>query len=125
MFRAPHVMKSLQPGRVILIYIFKYKYIPAIVLKISNLWLTVLLLCNQGDDSESAFHELIKETERELKRVQIYECLKELFIPDPPLKHVVVDIPLQFLIDITDEIIKIEASKIIDDYRKRQLPRFQ
>ncbi len=87
--------------------------------------MTVLLLCDEGDDGEDSIQMLIDVTKEHLNKVQIFECLKGLYFPDSPLKHAVVNIPFQFLIDITDEIIKIDPCKIIDDYKKRQIPRFQ
>ena len=119
------MVKSLQPGRIVVIYIFKYKYVPALILKMSSQWLTVFLLCNEGDDSEDSIQNLVDVTEIELNKVNIFERFEEVHFPCPPLKHAIVNIPLKFLIDVTDEIVKIDSSKIIDDYKKRQLPRFR
>lgn len=124
----PQVMKALQPGRVVTIYVSKYRYVLAMVLATRmqiSAKLTVLLLCGAEDEEEAIAQSLVDVTETEMKSVHVYDCFDELHLPDPPLKHVVVDIPSMLLINITEEVIKIDPLKVINDYRKRQIPRFR
>lgn len=126
----PQVVKTLQPGRVVTIYISKYRYVLAMVLQLATRMqisakLTVLLLCGAEDKEEAVAQSLVDVTETEMKRVHVYDCFNELHLPDPPLKHAIVDIPSVLLINITEEVIKIDPLKVMTDYKKLQLPRFR
>lgn len=126
----PQALKTLLSGRVLTIYVSKYKHLLAVVLqrtqkKSSELLLTVLLLCNKDDDDQTSAQNLVDKTIEDMKHVQVFERLKDLYLPDPPLKHAVVDIPGQLLVNITSKVIKIDPLMIIDDYKKRQMARFR
>lgn len=122
-------MKSLLPGRIITIYISKYKFVLAILLKVlpkkkQELWFTVFVLCSSADDNEVKIQNLVETTTKNMSGTRIYECLEELHLPDPPLKHAVVDIPGQLLVNVTEEVFKIDPSVVINDYKRRQMARF-
>ena len=122
-------MKTLQPGRIVTVYLSQYKYVLALILnitlKIPQPLVTVLLLCNLGDEDELSAQRLVDVTEQKMKGVHIFHEFKELFLPDPPLQHAVVKMSGILLINITENLIKIDPLKIINDYNKRQIPRFQ
>ena len=86
---------------------------------------TVLILCNTGDDSEENAKALIDSTQKEYAVVNPYLPLTELFKPDGEVKHAVINLTGQFITGITDEVISVEPKKIMDDYNKRQIPRFR
>lgn len=121
----PQVAKALQAGRVVTIYVSKYGYMLAIVLKLAPAKLTVLLLCDVWDEEESIAQNLIDDTEKDMKQVHVHRLFDELHLPDPPLKHAVVDIPSLLLINITEKIMKIDSMQVINDYKKRQISRFK
>lgn len=126
----PQVTKSLQAGRVVTIYVSKYRYVLAMVLQVATKLqiaakLTVLLLCGAEDVEETVAQSLVDATEAEMLKVHIFDCFKELYLPDPPLKHVVVDISSVLFVNITDHVIKVDPLKVINDYKKRQIPRFR
>lgn len=122
-------MKTLQPGRIVTVYLSQYKYVLALILKITlkipQPLVTVLLLCNLGDEDESSAQRLVDVTEHNMKDVHIFHEFKELFLPDPPLQHAVVKMSGLLLINITEHLVKTDTLKIINDYSKRQIPRFQ
>ena len=119
----PQKAKLLQPGRVITIYIAKYKFVLAMVLKVSAK-MTVFLLCNSDDDQQIAMQTLVDETEENLKTTSIFHKFERPNLPDPPLKHAIVEVSGLLLVNITEEVIKVDPLKIIGDYQRRQLPRF-
>ena len=121
----PQVAKALQPGRVVTVYISKYGYALAVVLQLAPAKLTVLLLCNAEDEEEAVVQSLIDATEIEMKVVHVHHCFDKLHLPDPPLKHAVVVIPSLLLINITQNMIKIDSLQVINDYKRRQIPRFR
>jgi hypothetical protein len=86
---------------------------------------TVLLLCHEGDEEEAVAQSLVDAAEEEMIGVHAYRSFTELYLPDPPLKHAVVDIPSMLLMNITQEAVKIDPLKVIDDFKKRQIPRFR
>ena len=86
---------------------------------------TVLMLCNSGDDSEKKAKSLIDSSLIEYQTVTPYKALSGLFTPDGEVKHAVVTLDGQLVFNITEEVVNIEPKKIIDDYDKRQIPRFR
>lgn len=118
------MVKSLQPGRVITIYVSKYRHALALVLRVASK-MTVLLLCSSEDEEQVLVQSLIDVTEEKMKNVHIVYPFKEVYLPDPPLKHAVVEVSSLLLINITDEVIKIDPLQIISDYQRRQLPSFR
>ena len=84
---------------------------------------TVLMLCNSGDEMEEKAKSLVESTSH--ATVAPYRALGGLFIPDGEVKHAVVTLDGQLVFNITEEVLKVEPKKIIDDYIKRQIPRFR
>ena len=50
---------------------------------------------------------------------------QELFRPDGPVRHMVVEVDGLLLENITGEVLSVEPSKVMEDYRRRQIPRFR
>ena len=119
----PQKAKFLQPGRVITIYVAKYKFVLAMVLKVSAK-MTVFLLCSSEDDQQITMQTLVNETEESLKTTCIFHKFERPNLPDPPLKHTIVEVSGLLLVNITEEVIKVDPLNIIGDYQRRQLPRF-
>lgn len=126
----PQVTRTLQAGRVVTIYISKYRYVLAMVVQVATKLqiaakLTVLLLCSAEDEEEAVAQSLVDVSETKMKTVHIFDGFKDVYLPDPPLKHAVVDISSVLLINITDQVIKTDPVNVLNDYRKRQNPRFR
>ena len=126
---SPQVSKTLTPGRVLTIYLTKYKYLLAVVLKVmprkgQDVNISVLFLCDAEDDKEAAAHGLVATTVEYLQDVHMFDPLRELYLPHPPAKHAVVEIPSQLVVSVTEEVMKVEERKISSDYNNRQIPRF-
>ena len=120
----PQVLKVLSPGRVITIFTEKYKYNLAVVLQQNTRTavktFTVLILCNIEDESEQVAKHL-----NPFLSVEPYVPREDLFHPDSPVGHAVVDISGKLIVNISGEVIPVESSRIIEDYRRRQIPRFR
>ena len=126
----PQVMKSLGPGRVVTIYLSKSLYTLALVVQMASKnvarpGLVVLMLCNEADEDESIAQELIEQSAKDMKMVQQYQPLKELYLPESPIKHAVVNIPFEVIFNIADHVLEVDCTKIVNDYKKRQIPRFR
>lgn len=84
-----------------------------------------MMLCNSGEDSEENIKSLIEASQIEHETVTPYRALSGLFSPDGEVKHAVVSVDGQLVFNITEEVVNVEPKKIIDDYTKRQIPRFR
>ena len=124
---SPQVLKALNLGRVVVLDSPVYQYCLAVVLqqntKKANKTFTVLILCNAEQDSEDVAPTLVDV--EQYKVVTPYQAMTELFHPEGAVHHAVVEVDGQLLVGITQETLKVESSKIIEDYRKRQIPRFR
>ena len=118
-------VKLLQPGRVVVLYISKYRHILAMVLEVVATRIKVLFLCSSEDDEHTNMESLVVESECKMKEVHIFDGFKELHLPNPPLKHAIVTVSSLLLIDITEEIIKVDPKMVISDHERRQIPRFR
>ena len=119
-----HVQKALSPGRVVVLFTERYQYCLAVILQRKGQGVyTVLMLCNPGDDSEDAASSLVSLN---LNIVRPHEPVRELFRPEGEVRHTVVEIRgQQLLVSLTTRELTVEASRIVGDYKQRQIPRFQ
>ena len=124
---SPQATKALVPGRVVTLYLNSYKYTLAVILDLNTRSpatpFTVLTLCKEKDEPEEAAKALVEPGN--LSIVKPCQAMSELFHPDGMVKHTVVDISGQLIVSITDVVLCVEPSKMIDDYKKRQIPRFR
>lgn len=123
----PQVLKSLSPGRVVIIYTHRHRYSLAVVLqqstKKTGRSFTVLMLCNGGEDTEEVANSIVDI--KLYQSVNPHESMKELFRPDGPVRHMVVEVDGLLLENITGDVLSVEPSKVMEDYRRRQIPRFR
>lgn len=110
-----------------MIYINKYEYALALILqqnvKKTSKTFTVLMLCNKGDEVKESAKTLVDITQH--KSVQPYQPMKKLFLPEGIIKHAVVEVDGCLIRYICDNVMKVEANRMIEDYEKRQIPRFK
>lgn len=83
------------------------------------------MLCNSGEESEESAKSLIDASLREQETVTPYIGISGLFSPNGEVKHAVATLDGQLVFNITEEVVSVEPKKIIDDYNKRQIPRFR
>ena len=81
------------------------------------------MLCNSGDETKDVANSLVNVDQ--YKGVTPYKPFTELFHPDGVVKHAVVDINGQRIVNITQKVLSVEPARIIEDYNRRQIPRFQ
>ena len=124
----PNALKALSPGRVVTILTAAYGHSLAVVLQQhttkSSKTFTVITLCNSGDEWEEKAASLVGETSNH-DLVTPYRAVSGLFAPNGEVKHTVVSVGGQALENITEEVVDVEPKKIMDDYNKRQIPRFR
>ena len=83
--------------------------------------LTVVTLCDPGDQSEAISKQIFSAT----PPPNLYEPFSELFLPVGQVEHTVVEIDASFVVQILSKTIQVDPPRIIENYRKRQIPRFQ
>ena len=84
---------------------------------------TALTLCNDGEELEEVTKDLVNMEQH--KVVSPHQPMKELFCPDDVVKHTIVEIDGQLIMYICDEVMNIEVNRIMEDYQRRQIPRFR
>ena len=120
-------MKALSGGRVVIVRTKKHRNALGVVLSSSTAskerTFKVLVLCNQETSPEIAKSA---ETPPDTSRARVEPLRKEvLFEPEGPCGHTVVDLLGEDISVITTVTIKIMCDRIVDDYKKRQIPRFR
>nr|XP_039270547.1 helicase SKI2W-like [Styela clava] len=114
-------LKNLQPGRVLVLDTEKYKQHLAVSLKIDTSGkdkkFLVLVLCEKS--------EIEKEDTGEHKLSPQSILRKSLFRPEISVGQEIVTIYAEDISYLTTCKLDIKADRIIDDYTKRQIPRFR
>uniref|UniRef100_A0A673HAB0 Helicase SKI2W-like n=1 Tax=Sinocyclocheilus rhinocerous TaxID=307959 RepID=A0A673HAB0_9TELE len=114
-------LKSLSVGRVVIVNNGQHHNALGVILQVSNdavnRTFTALIICETGNEeaagddlSNKAFHPIYSTT---------------LFIPEGPCSHTVQKLKLQDISAITTKTLKVIPERIIDNYNKRQQPRFR
>ena len=110
--------KVLSPGRVVLIDNNKHNNALGVILQSSakTKLFNTLIICEKTNCEEN-------ECEGQ-SSIKPYTSTK-LFYPDGPCGHLVDEMRAQDISAICDKTIKINAEGIINDFKKRQIPRFK
>ncbi|XP_026112146.1 helicase SKI2W-like isoform X3 [Carassius auratus] len=113
-------LKALCVGRVVMVNSCQHHNALGVILQVSNdavnRTFTALIICEKGneeaagDQSNKAFHPIYSTT---------------LFIPEGPCSHTVQKLKLQDISAITTKTLKVIPERIIDNFNKRQQPRFR
>lgn len=113
--------KALSVGRVVIVNNGQHHNALGVILQVSNdavnRTFTALIICEKGneeaagdDQSNKVFHPIYSTS---------------LFIPEGPCSHTVQKLKLQDISAITTKTLKVIPERIIDNYNKRQQPRFR
>ncbi|KAM9738445.1 superkiller complex protein 2 [Menidia menidia] len=114
-------LKALSVGRVVVVNNKQHLNALGVILQVSNdavnRTFTALVICEKGNEeseeqgtNDSAFPHLFNTA---------------LFIPEGPCSHTVQKLKLQDISAITVKTLKVIPDRIIDNYKKRQQPRFK
>uniref|UniRef100_A0A3Q1HQ42 SKI2 homolog, superkiller viralicidic activity 2-like n=1 Tax=Anabas testudineus TaxID=64144 RepID=A0A3Q1HQ42_ANATE len=112
-------LKALSVGRVVVVNNKQHLNALGVILQVSNdsvnRTFTALVICEKGNEEgdgkgNTALPHLYNTT---------------LFIPEGPCSHTVQKLKLQDISAITVKTLKVIPDRIIDNYNKRQLPRFK
>lgn len=112
-------LKALSVGRVIVVNNKQHLNALGVILQVSNdsvnRTFTALIICEKGNEegegkNNNAFPHLFNTA---------------LFIPEGPCSHTVQRLKLQDITAITVKTLKVIPDRIIDNYNKRQQPRFR
>ncbi|XP_071551875.1 superkiller complex protein 2 [Panulirus ornatus] len=121
LFVYPGVMRVMTPGRIIIICYKQYQLYLACLLKIDtkvNNKLTVFIL--KGRSENASF------LAEELKTKEAYSACQEKFeVLEDTSEHMCLEISPEHLAAITNKTIKVNAEKVIDNIKKREIPRFR
>ncbi|MFT7811344.1 helicase SKI2W [Arapaima gigas] len=115
-------LKALSVGRVVVVNNLQHCNALGVILQVSsdstNRSFTALILCEKGKEEGGA------EPQNSIATWQhLYN--PALFIPDGPCGHTVQKLKLQDISAITTKTLKVIPERIIDNYNKRQQPRFR
>ncbi|KAK3870147.1 hypothetical protein Pcinc_024603 [Petrolisthes cinctipes] len=117
----PGVMKTMTPGRILVICHEQYQHYLACLLKVDakdQNKLTVLILKDQNESK--------RYTKEELDLLEIVAASQQKFDILPNTSdHICLDIRPQSLAAITNKVIKVNGAKIIENVKKRLIPRFK
>ncbi len=83
----------------------------------------VLTLCSEGEELEEVAKDLVNIEKHKI--VSPHQPMKELFCPVDVVKHTVVEIDGQLIEYISEQVMNIEVNRILEDYQRRQIPRFR
>ncbi|XP_078422703.1 superkiller complex protein 2 isoform X2 [Cetorhinus maximus] len=116
--------KVLSVGRVLVVKTQRHKNALGVILQVStdstNRTFTTLVL------SESRQEETEKEAEKLPVAPTPDQLLtNKLFLPEGPCGHTVEKLTTKDIGSVTVKTLRINADKIIDDFKKRQIPRFR
>nr|XP_053635360.1 SKI2 subunit of superkiller complex protein-like [Cherax quadricarinatus] len=116
----PSVMKVMNPGRILIICHDQYQYYLACLLKIDTKdknKLTVFILKNK---------ELASLSKEELKlKEALAAYLEDFEVLEDTSEHTFLEITPESLAAITNKVIKVNGEKVIENIKKRQIPRFR
>ncbi|XP_077986520.1 superkiller complex protein 2-like [Glandiceps talaboti] len=121
----PHALRALSPGRIITVDSNKHKNALAVLLSTSGSperTFTILVL-TEKNQPQNSISKIIDG--KYLEVTPITTSSQKLFHPEGPSDHAIVQIKGEDIGGITTRVIKVSADKIIDDFRKRQQPRFR
>ncbi|XP_076864533.1 superkiller complex protein 2 [Brachyhypopomus gauderio] len=113
-------LKALSVGRVVVVNNAQHVNTLAVVLQVSsdavNRTFTALIMCEKGKEETPGAQMGPSHTHLHSKR---------LFIPEGPCSHTVQKLKAQDITAITVKTLKVIPERIIDNYNKRQQPRFR
>ncbi|XP_041081672.1 helicase SKI2W [Polyodon spathula] len=117
-------MKALSAGRVVLVTNSVHSNALGLILQVSSdatsRTFTTLVLCERQKEGERP------EAQRGAKTPTPEDLLStRVFLPDGPCSHTVEKLKAEDISSITVKTLRINAERIIDDYNKRQMPRFK
>lgn len=126
----PSVVKYLCEGRVVVLCLSHWQYCLALILGRDSrsqmkAAINVLILCDDGHEEESVAQTLISDSVSEMGVVHRFVPMEKPSIPEPPIKHAVVGIPMESIHSVTSYRIDADVGAIMKDYNKRQIPRFK
>lgn len=114
-------LKALSVGRVVVVSNAQHCNALGVILQVSsdsvNRTFTALILCEKGNE------ELGAESQKANPLPHLYSTA--LFLPEGPCSHTVQKLKLQDISGITTKTLKVIPERIIDNYNKRQQPRFR
>lgn len=128
MLSHPQAVKSLSPGRVIVVDIDVHRNSLAIILQAGPLsskdrtFMTLILTEQSVLASNTQKNESNKDSDWSLPQPVL---TNQLFRPEGACGHAVIQVKTDNISIITTKTLKVNADKIVDDYRKRQIPRFK
>uniref|UniRef100_A0AAQ5YGP3 SKI2 homolog, superkiller viralicidic activity 2-like n=2 Tax=Amphiprion ocellaris TaxID=80972 RepID=A0AAQ5YGP3_AMPOC len=112
-------LKALSVGRVIVVNNKQHLNALGVILQVSNdsvnRTFTALIICEKGnEEGDGGGHAALPH---------LYNTA--LFVPEGPCSHTVQKLKLQDIMAITVKTLKVIPDRIIDNYNKRQQPRFK
>uniref|UniRef100_A0A8C9ZIN2 SKI2 subunit of superkiller complex n=1 Tax=Sander lucioperca TaxID=283035 RepID=A0A8C9ZIN2_SANLU len=115
-------LKALSVGRVVLVNNKQHLNALGVILQVSsdsvNRTFTALIICEKGNEEREG-----EGKENNNTFPHFYNTA--LFIPEGPCSHTVQKLKLQDISAITVKTLKVIPDRIIDNYNKRQQPRFR
>ena len=127
----PQALKALSPGRVIVINKPLFRDVLSVVLQSGSpaskeRTFTVLAMCEMDQAASSCDNQVsMNEEAEESESLPKPYAPQTLFHPEGACGQQLVHIKVDHIATITTKTLKISAEKIVDDCKKRQMPRFR
>uniref|UniRef100_UPI00358F66F8 superkiller complex protein 2 isoform X2 n=1 Tax=Myxine glutinosa TaxID=7769 RepID=UPI00358F66F8 len=119
--------KVLSPGRVLIVVTTHHPCAPAVILQAlseSSRAKTFMVLALS--DTEVREKDSASNSHSEYDAPRLDELLGTMvFVPEGPCGHVVLKVKPEDIVMIVDHTFKISSERILDDWNKRQIPRFR
>ncbi|XP_055521956.1 LOW QUALITY PROTEIN: SKI2 subunit of superkiller complex protein-like [Leucoraja erinacea] len=125
------VLKALSAGRVVVVKNRQHNNALGVILQVSTdsggRTFTALVLCEarRGADEGEDEGGTLEEQEEPTAPTPEQLLTSKLFLPEGPCGHAVVKLTPADIGSVTVKTLRINADKIIDDFKKRQIPRFR
>ncbi|XP_051727638.1 helicase SKI2W [Ctenopharyngodon idella] len=114
-------LKALSVGRVVIVNNSQHHNALGVILQVSNdavnRTFTALIICEKGNEEAAG--------DNQSNKVSLHIYNTALFIPEGPCSHTVQKLKLQDISALTTKTLKVIPERIIDNYNKRQQPRFR
>ena len=128
----PQAIKALGAGRVVVIDTEKHKNTLGVVLQTGTATaktrkFTTLVLCEQKPNMENGPYSDLGSSEADKQDLTLPRpvTVTNLFHPEGPCGHEMLELIADNISVITVKTLKIAGDKIVDECKKRQIPRFR
>lgn len=135
-FLQPHGLKMLSAGRVVVVNTVSHRNSLGVILgsvlpSKRDRTFKILVICEQkrelpfGSSDDSVRKDAAPVTNSDWLGLELHFLGNKYFRPTGPCGQEVIEVGLKQITYVSSKLLKINAEKIIEDVRKREMPRFR